>query len=54
MKMIDPRRLAVAAVFTTVCFGCAIGSLATLATAPGHLYDAINIYNDNVPAARAK
>ena len=28
--------------------GLLIGSLSVLSTAPGHLYDAVNIYNDNL------
>ena len=31
-----------------------IASLATLSTGPGHLYDAINIYNDGVPGCLGK
>jgi hypothetical protein len=31
-----------------------IASLATLSTGPGHLYDAINIYNDGVPGCPGK
>ncbi len=34
--------------------GFLIASLATMAIAPGHLYDAINIYNDSVPAAQPR
>ena len=34
--------------------GFLIASLATMATAPGHLYDAINIYNDSVSDAQPR
>jgi hypothetical protein len=31
-----------------------IASLVVLSTGPGHLYDAINIYNDGVPRCLSK
>lgn len=48
MKMTHTVRNDVAIGTLFGSLGLFIGSLAVLSSAPGHLYDAINIYNDDV------